>query len=105
MAGSYLIYCSSKKMKAAHNAGDTFLKAIPVEYLKPVGMIILLISATLTMKEQGVEAGAFAFIVYLMGSFSLVNLLLPYKELKWFHLLALFMVAIGIELLSGNLKL
>ncbi len=100
--GSYLIYFSSNKMVKTHNVENTFLRIIPLKYLKPLGLIFLSIAGIFTLKYQGLEAGSYALIVYIMGSLSLVILLIPYKILSWKHLIIIFIVIMFLELCYEN---
>lgn len=97
--GTYFFYCSSKKMKSIHQIEYSIFKSFTPIQLKVSGFILLAIAACLTIVKQGLEAGSFAFIVYLMTFLSLVNLLFPYKTLKWKHILFLFSISLIIELI------
>lgn len=89
-------------MKKIHGVEKSIIRQIPPEYLKPIGILILILAASLTLKNQGYEAGSYAFLVYLMASLSLTNLLFPYKTFNWKHLLLIFIVSLSIELFLQN---
>lgn len=98
-AGTYLMYCSSKKMKCYHQIEKSFLKQLSPPMLKVSGLLLMIISAVLTIMKQGYEAGALAFMVYLMAALSIVNLLIPYRILDWKHVLILFCISFTMEIL------
>ncbi len=97
--GSYFLYCSSKKMKSIHQVEFSILKIFHPNQLKLAGFILLAIAAILTLWKQGLEAGSFAFSVYLMTFLSLLNLLFPYKTINWKHILLLFSISLTIEII------
>ncbi len=97
--GSYFLYCSSKKMKSIHQVEFSVFKSFQPKQLKLIGFILLAIAAILTLWKQGLEAGSFAFSVYLMAFLSLLNLLFPYKTINWKHILLLFSILLTIEII------
>lgn len=98
-AGTYLMYCSSKKMKCYHQIDKTFLKKLSPTTIKVSGLLLMIISAVLTIIKQGHEAGALAFMVYLMAALSTIILLTPYKTLNWKHVMILFCISLTLEIL------
>ncbi|WP_312697637.1 hypothetical protein [Sphingobacterium mizutaii] len=98
--GTYFFYCSSKKMKNIHLVENSIFKSLSPKQLKGLGLILLLAAACLTLVKQGIEAGSFAFIVYLMAFLSLINLLFPYKAFQWKHILFLFSISLILEFIT-----
>ncbi|WP_185213729.1 DUF3325 family protein [Sphingobacterium mizutaii] len=86
-------------MKSTHQVEVSVFKTFQPKQLKLAGYILLAIAAVLTIWKQGLEAGSFAFTIYLMTLLSLLNLLFPYKTLNWKHILLLFSISLTIEII------
>ena len=86
-------------MKSTHQVEISVFKAFPPKQLKLASLFLLATAAILTLWKQGLEAGSFAFCIYLMAFLSLLILLFPYKSINWKHIFILFSISLTIEII------
>lgn len=98
-AGCFLWYSSSEKVKIQQlpTLAITCLKHKTLSRI--LGIVLLSLSWGLTMYVQGILSGTLAFGAYIMGFFSLIVLLWPYRYLQWSQLLFVMILAFIFEII------
>ncbi|MFZ4862329.1 hypothetical protein ACL9RF_09095 [Sphingobacterium sp. Mn56C] len=66
--------------------------------LRALSLALLLLTVPLLLLYNGIGAGIFAVVIYAMALLSTVFLLLPYRYLRWTHLICLFLIGLALEL-------
>lgn len=96
-AGSFFWYSSSEKVKIKH-APALILPLVSDKIRAKILAIVLLgLSWVLTMYLQGLLSGTLAFGAYVMGFFSLIVLLWPYRYFQWKQITVVFIIALFFE--------
>lgn len=98
-AGCFLWYSSSTKVKLQHGPGLLLTLSSDKKRAKITAITLLTISYLGTMYLQGIITGTLAFVAYIMGFFSLIVLLWPYRYLQWSQLLFVMILAFIFEII------
>lgn len=95
---AFLFYHSSEKVKFANR--PLWLEKFSKQrnLIKGGSLLLILLCGVAITMVQGIGAGSFALIVYMMGAFSLVILLAPYALFRWYQLALLFVFSLSLEL-------
>ncbi|MDM1293812.1 hypothetical protein HX021_05830 [Sphingobacterium sp. N143] len=99
LLGAYLFYNSSRKVKFGPR--PTWLKKLCAQtlFVRILSILLLLFPFGIVLYLQGGEAGFFAFFAYFMCMLSLAVLLNPYRYLKGYHVLGLYLFSLCLEFL------
>lgn len=95
--GSFFWYGSSKKVHIKQ--APSFLLALVKDKSRSriLAIVLLSISWLWTMYLQGTLSGTLAFGAYVMGFFSLIVLLWPYRYFQWKQITVVFLIALFFE--------
>jgi hypothetical protein len=98
-AAFLLLYNSSKKVRWDHKPLWAITLAAQPVYSRLIGVSLMLIAAVLLVVFNGIGSGLFAALVILMGVGFLTVLLFPLRYFKAVHLLLIFCLLFGLEIL------
>lgn len=98
LLAAFLFYHSSEKVKFVNRPLwlEKFSKQRSL--IRGFSLLLFLLCGVVITVVQGIGAGSFALIVYIMGAFSLVILLAPYALFRWYQMALLFVFSLSLEL-------
>lgn len=100
LAAAFLFYHSSDKVKFINRPSWLESWGKQKYFIRGFSLLLFAIAALFVIKDQGVGAGSFAFITYIMGAFCVIILLAPYAVFRWYQLVLLFLFCLSVELLA-----
>jgi len=95
--GSFFWYGSSEKVKIQHGSSALLTLVNDKTRSRILAIVLLSISWLWTMYLQGTLSGTLAFGAYVMGFFSLIVLLWPYRYFQWKQITVVFLIALFFE--------
>lgn len=96
-AGSFFCYGSSEKVKIQHGPSALLTLVNDKTRSRILGIFLLGLSWVLTMYLQGFLSGTLAFGAYVMGFFSMIVLLWPYRYFQWKQITVVFIITLFFE--------
>ncbi len=97
--GCFFWYCSSSKVKLQYAPAVVLRLSKDKKRARTLGIFLLAIAYLFTLYLQGLLTGTLAFVTYVMGFFSLIVLLWPYRYFKWRQILFVGILSLILEII------
>ena len=99
LLGAFLLYHCSEKVKFSSRSLWLSQWSKHKNILRSISILLFVLSGLVLTQTQGLGAGSFALVIYIMAAFSVIILLAPYRLFRWYQLVAIFFLCLSLELL------